>query len=357
MHDRRRPLLLLALAGVLALLAVLVVAARPAGPASLDDRTREVASGLRCPACQAETVAESSAPTAVGIRAAIREQLAEGRNPEQVRAYLVERYGNDVLLVPPATPAGRLVWLLPLGAVGVAVATGALVVRRRSSRPGDARTTGDARTPGDARTAGDAPAPGAAVLAPVPAVPAAVPAASARGVVRLRRVGGVLLVTGVAAGTLALALDGALRPRAPGAPATGADQVSAQEPVAAGRAVEAGRRAGELAATGVALDEEGRTEAAAEAYAEALALDPDDTATAFRLGFALARLDRLEESESVLAGVVAARPRDPEALLLLGTVRRQLGRPAAEETLRAFLDVAPEHAGAPKVRAMLGEPQ
>lgn len=86
----------------------------PALPDSLlDARTREVAQGLRCPVCQGESIDASPAELAVELKSLVREQLAAGRTPDEVRAYFVARYGEWILLKPKAGGANAMVYLLP----------------------------------------------------------------------------------------------------------------------------------------------------------------------------------------------------------------------------------------------------
>jgi cytochrome c-type biogenesis protein CcmH len=95
---------LLALGGLVALELL-----RPAAPATQAEEARRIAAELRCPDCQALSVAESQTASAAAIRREIVEQLAAGLTPDQVRAFFVARYGDWILLAP-ATP---LVWWLP----------------------------------------------------------------------------------------------------------------------------------------------------------------------------------------------------------------------------------------------------
>ena len=79
----------------------------------LDARTREVASGLRCPVCQGESIEQSPSELAQELKSVVREQLAAGRTPDQVREYFVARYGEWILLQPRATGFNVAVYLVP----------------------------------------------------------------------------------------------------------------------------------------------------------------------------------------------------------------------------------------------------
>ena len=127
--------------GALALLSALAVggpsrAVEPdeilADPA-LEVRARAVSAGLRCLVCQNQSIDDSAAPLARDLRVIVREHLQAGDTDDEIRAFLVRRYGDFVLLKPPLQPATLLLWATPLLAVlGGGVA---LLRRRRASEP------------------------------------------------------------------------------------------------------------------------------------------------------------------------------------------------------------------------------
>lgn len=88
----------------------------PAGE-RLDRLTAEVASQLRCPVCRQLSVQDSEAQLSKEVKAIIRERLAAGESPEEVKAYFVSKYGEWILLSPPKRGFTLLVWVLPLIAV------------------------------------------------------------------------------------------------------------------------------------------------------------------------------------------------------------------------------------------------
>ncbi len=107
---------------LVALVVAIVAGASGRGrPQSLYQHTMAVAGEYKCPVCQGESVAASSAPEAVEIRDLIGKWLAEGRTEQQVRAYLVADYGQSILEKPPASGIGFLLWALPAALVGLAV--------------------------------------------------------------------------------------------------------------------------------------------------------------------------------------------------------------------------------------------
>ena len=82
-----------------------------------DEDVLAIASQLRCVVCQNLSVADSPSEMAHQMRALIRERLAAGDRPAEIMAYFVQRYGDWVLLSPPARGLNLLLWLAPFGAV------------------------------------------------------------------------------------------------------------------------------------------------------------------------------------------------------------------------------------------------
>ena len=91
----------------------------------LEDRVRAIAAELRCVVCQNLSVADSPAEMAVQMRGIVREQLEAGKTPDEIRGYFVSKYGEWVLLAPPAHGFNLTVWILPfavlLGGLGCAL--------------------------------------------------------------------------------------------------------------------------------------------------------------------------------------------------------------------------------------------
>ena len=107
---------------------------------SIDARVTHIASLVRCPVCNGETVAQSQATPAVEIESQIRSELQAGESQGQILSGLVSEYGQSILETPPASGAGLLVWLLPLVA-GIVAVVGLVAVLFRWWRRG--RLEGD----------------------------------------------------------------------------------------------------------------------------------------------------------------------------------------------------------------------
>lgn len=111
-------LLILLIGAVLVFLALngLAVAVEPDEKLDdpvLEERARVISQGLRCVVCQNQTIDDSSAPLARDLRLIIRERLVAGDNDEEVVAFVVNRYGDFVLLKPPFQGETYLLWFGP----------------------------------------------------------------------------------------------------------------------------------------------------------------------------------------------------------------------------------------------------
>ena len=126
----RRRLSWVALAVVLAVALVVGMGSRE--EQTRTERARSFADTVKCPTCRSQSVADSDAPVATAIRADIDARFEEGQNEEQVRQYLLATYGDEVLLTPPRTGVGSLVWTLPVA--GLLTALGALAFTFRRWR-------------------------------------------------------------------------------------------------------------------------------------------------------------------------------------------------------------------------------
>ncbi|MBI3275096.1 MAG: cytochrome c-type biogenesis protein CcmH, partial [Methylocystis sp.] len=106
--------LLLSLALLVPLAAPAVEPGEMLADPKLEARARAIASELRCLVCQNQSIDDSDAPLAKDLRAIVREKLQEGASDADVRAFLVSRYGDFMLLRPPVKPETLLLWAAPL---------------------------------------------------------------------------------------------------------------------------------------------------------------------------------------------------------------------------------------------------
>lgn len=108
---------------------------RPLADAGQEARAQALFEGIRCVVCQHEAIADSPAGVASDMRRLVREEIAAGRSDTQIRAGLVERYGDYVLFKPPVRIG---TWLLWFGPFALLLAAGSvLLLRGRKTAPGE----------------------------------------------------------------------------------------------------------------------------------------------------------------------------------------------------------------------------
>jgi cytochrome c-type biogenesis protein CcmH len=98
----------------------------------LEKRMIGLAENLRCLVCQNESLASSHAELAEDLRREVREQMAQGKNDQEIIDYLVARYGDFVLYKPPVKSYTVLLWFGPFALLLIAV--GVLVFQLRKRR-------------------------------------------------------------------------------------------------------------------------------------------------------------------------------------------------------------------------------
>lgn len=103
---------------------------RGGGRPSLDSQVQHIASEVRCPVCNGETVEQSQAAISVQIRTDIRTDLQKGESQDQILSSLVASYGTGILEKPQAKGISLLVWVLPVVALLAGAVFVAGIVRR-----------------------------------------------------------------------------------------------------------------------------------------------------------------------------------------------------------------------------------
>jgi cytochrome c-type biogenesis protein CcmH len=101
---------------------------------ALEKRAREISAGLRCLVCQNQSIDDSDAQLAKDLRLLVRERLVAGDTNQQVEHFLVQRYGEFVLLKPTFGTHTLLLWLTP-ALVLILGGIGAYAAMRRRPRP------------------------------------------------------------------------------------------------------------------------------------------------------------------------------------------------------------------------------
>ena len=120
-------------AAVVAVVFLVVGSTRTSGPRTQQDRIDAISKRLACPTCQGESIFVSRAPAAEAVRAEIARQVSSAqRTDDEIIAYIEDRFGSSVLLVPRSDGLDAVIWILPvtLGILGIA-GLGFLFVRWR----------------------------------------------------------------------------------------------------------------------------------------------------------------------------------------------------------------------------------
>jgi cytochrome c-type biogenesis protein CcmH len=99
--------------------------------AALEARARVISEDLRCLVCQNQSIDDSDADLAHDLRVLVRQRLQAGDSDAQVKQYLVDRYGDYVLLNPPFKTATLALWLGAPALLAMALLAALLFYRRR----------------------------------------------------------------------------------------------------------------------------------------------------------------------------------------------------------------------------------
>jgi cytochrome c-type biogenesis protein CcmH len=110
---------------------------RPLADPTMEARARAFMREIRCVVCQSQSIDESDAEIAAQLRNVVREQFAAGKSEEEIRDFLVARYGDFVLLHPPLKSTTVILWFGPFVLAGLGFA-GAYGMLRRSRAAGSA---------------------------------------------------------------------------------------------------------------------------------------------------------------------------------------------------------------------------
>lgn len=100
-----------------------------------EERFLHLTRELRCLVCQNQNLADSDAPLAADLRLEIKEMLEAGRSDDEIRTFLVDRYGDFVLYRPPLGGNSLALWLLPAALLLGGGAALLVAVKRRAALP------------------------------------------------------------------------------------------------------------------------------------------------------------------------------------------------------------------------------
>jgi cytochrome c-type biogenesis protein CcmH len=101
---------------------------------AMESRARNMQRQLRCLVCQGESIDESKSPLAADLRRLVREQMVAGKSDDEIREFLVARYGDFILMKPPVQPNTWLLWLAPFLVLGGAGAVAWVTVKKAAAR-------------------------------------------------------------------------------------------------------------------------------------------------------------------------------------------------------------------------------
>ena len=121
---------------LIALLLVATGAFAQSDPA-LDARLKKLEEELRCLVCQNQSLADSSAPLAEDLRREVRALAASGKNDDEIKEFLVARYGDFVLYDPPVKRITWLLWFGPFVLLAAGAAIWWMIARRRRPEGSD----------------------------------------------------------------------------------------------------------------------------------------------------------------------------------------------------------------------------
>jgi len=111
---------------------------------ALEARARALSAELRCLVCQNQSIDDSNAPLAKDLRTLIREHIVKGESDDQIMEFVVDRYGEFVLLKPRLSVRTVVLWTAPF--VVLLIAALALFLRRsRGPEEGERPLTEDER--------------------------------------------------------------------------------------------------------------------------------------------------------------------------------------------------------------------
>ena len=127
----------------LTLLCAVIALPSLADSAATEKRMLDIAAELRCLVCQNESIAASRADLAVDLRQQIREQIQAGQSDTQIRAYMVDRYGDFILYRTPLKATTLLLWFGPMLLLAFGLLVLATTLRRRKSSVADALLSDD----------------------------------------------------------------------------------------------------------------------------------------------------------------------------------------------------------------------
>ncbi len=114
------------------------------GNQELEDRYHALVTELRCLVCQNQTIADSNADLAKDLRREVRDMLVKGKSDEEIKDFMLERYGDFVLYKPPVKTTTVPLWIGPFVLLAIGLVVVVVMVRRRGGQAQPAMKREDA---------------------------------------------------------------------------------------------------------------------------------------------------------------------------------------------------------------------
>lgn len=102
--------------------------------AAQEERYNALTLELRCTVCQNQSLADSDAPLAQDLRAEIYDMMMAGRSDEEIKTFMIERYGDFVLYRPPVQGNTLALWVIPLALLLLGAVAVFFVVRNHNRK-------------------------------------------------------------------------------------------------------------------------------------------------------------------------------------------------------------------------------
>jgi cytochrome c-type biogenesis protein CcmH len=104
------------------------------GNQELEDRYHTLVTELRCLVCQNQTIADSNADLAKDLRREVHDMLVAGKTDDEIKDFMLERYGDFVLYKPPVRSSTVPLWLGPFILLAIGLVVVVVIIRRRTSQ-------------------------------------------------------------------------------------------------------------------------------------------------------------------------------------------------------------------------------
>jgi cytochrome c-type biogenesis protein CcmH len=92
------------------------------GTPTAAQRALSLEQSIKCPVCRGQSVADSDSEASKAIRTEVERRIGAGQSDTEIRAYFAQTLGDDILLRPPSSGWGGLIWVIPIAGLVVATA-------------------------------------------------------------------------------------------------------------------------------------------------------------------------------------------------------------------------------------------